>query len=315
MRKQDKNTLVSKADISSEQQILSPEGEGITGIPFISHSSYSTNWHALPAHTHEGCIELCLCTRGSLVFECNGETHTLLPDNMFLSQPSDLHHLVTNHKGMRMYWLFFRYPRKNGALLGLSASETAALASALRRLTAHVFAVPKSMRLLFQDFFACHHTLPKGAFRTLSLRTIALRILLVAIESSRNNPSVKALAKISHIAETIRKRPGRRFKVAELAEHAGMSESHFTSLFRHVIGLPPYAYLANYRLEEAKRLLAETDAPVAKVAKSLGYASTPHLASQFRKTYGLTTSEWRRQSPRIGMPRPADGGPQPKAAR
>ena len=297
MKKHARNALLSKADITSEQQILSPEGEGLEGIPSISRSSYSTNWHALPPHTHEGCIELCLCTRGSLVFECNGETHTLLPDNVFLSQPSDLHHLVTNHKGMRMYWLFFRYPRKGGAVLGLSAAETTALVRALRRLSAHVFAVPKSMRLLFQDFFTCHHLLPKGPFRTLSLRTIALRILLVAIESSQNNPSVKILAKISHIAEIIRKRPSHRFKVAELAKHAGMSESHFTSLFRHVIGLPPYAYLANCRLEEAKRLLTETGDPVSKIAKSLGYASTPHLASQFRKTYGLTTSEWRQQSP------------------
>ena len=297
MKIQNQNTLMSKAHISSEQQILSPESDGIIGIPFISRSSYSTNWHALPPHTHESCIELCLCTRGSLVFECNGESHTLLPDNVFLSQPSDLHHLVTNHKGMRMYWLFFRYPRKGSSVLGLSAAETAALVRSLRRLSAHVFSVPKSMRQLFQDFFTCHHTLSKGPFRTLSLRTIALRILLVTIESSQNNPSVKVLAKISHIAEVIRKRPGHRFKVAELAAHAGMSESHFTSLFRHVIGLPPYAYLTNCRLEEAKRLLAETSIPVAKIAKSLGYASTPHLASQFRKTYGLTTGEWRQHAP------------------
>ena len=295
MKKHVWNALLSKADISSEQQILSPESDGIIGIPFISRSSYSTNWHALPPHTHKGCIELCLCTRGSLVFECNGEPHTLLPDNVFISQPSDLHHLITNHKGMRMYWLFFRYPRKGATVLGLSAAETAALVHALRRLSAHVFAVPKSMRLLFQDFFTCRHTLPKGPFRTLSLRTIALRILLVAIESSQNNPSVKILAKISHIAEIIRMRPCHRFKVAELAKHAGISESHFTSLFRHVVGLPPYAYLANCRLEEAKRLLAETDDTVSDIAKSLGYASTPHLATQFRKTYGLTAGEWRQQ--------------------
>ena len=54
MKKHGKNTLISKADISSEQQILSPESDGIIGIPFISRSSYSTNWHTLPPHTHEG---------------------------------------------------------------------------------------------------------------------------------------------------------------------------------------------------------------------------------------------------------------------
>jgi len=275
--------------------ILSPEADGVTGVPAISRSSYSTNWHALPLHTHRGCIELCLCTRGSLVFECSGREHTLLPDNVFLTQPTDLHHLVTNHKGMRMYWLFFRYPKKGASVLGLSAAETAALVRELKRLTAHVFSVPRSMRLLFQDYFTYHASLPRGPFRTLTLRTIALRILLVATESAQNNPSVKVLSKISHIAEIIRKRPSHRFAVAELAQHAGLSASHFTSLFRHVVGLPPYAYLANCRLEEAKRLLSETDTPVAEIARSLGYASPQHLATQFRKTYGLTAGEWRRQ--------------------
>lgn len=290
-----RNTLPSLADISSEQLRLSPERDGVTGIPAMSRGSYSTNWHALPLHTHQGCIELCLCTRGSLVFECNGEQHTLLPDNVFLTQPDDLHHLVTNHKGMRMYWLFFRYPRKGERVLGLSAAETAALVRELRRLTAHVFAVPNAMRLLFQDYFTCHASLPKGSFRALTLRTIALRILLVAIESSQNNPSVKTLAKISRIAETIRKRPSHRFSVAELARRAKLSGSHFTSLFRHVIGLPPYAYLAHCRLDEAKRLLQETDTPVGEIARALGFASPQHLAAQFRKTYGLTAREWRRE--------------------
>lgn len=291
-----KTTLPSLADISSEQQILSPEADGVTGIQAISRSSYSTNWHALPLHTHKGCIELCFCTRGSLVFECNGKAHTLLPDNVFLTQPDDLHHLVTNHKGMRMYWLFFRYPKKRSTILGLSARETASLVTEMKKLTAHVFAVPSAMRLLFQDYFTYHASLPKGPFRKLTLRTIALRILLVAIESAHNNPSIKILAKISHIAEIIRKRPSHRFTVSELAQHAKISESHFTSLFRHVIGLPPYAYLANCRLEEAKRLLSETNDPIARIAKSLGYASPQHLAMQFRKTYGLTAREWRNQS-------------------
>ncbi len=291
-----RSALPSRSDISSEQFILSPEKDGVAGIPAISRCSYSTNWRALPPHTHPGCIELCLCTRGSLQFECNGARHTLLPDNVFLTQPSDLHHLVTNHKGMRMYWLFFRYPRKGASVLGLSVAETAAFVQELKQLTAHVFSVPKAMRLLFQDFFTAHSTLPGGLFRTLTLRTIVLRILLVAIENSKNNPSVRRLSKISRIAESIQQRPSRRFAVSELARQVKMSESHFTSLFRHTIGLPPYAYLAHCRLETAKRQLAETKTPIAEIAKSLGYSSPQHFAMQFRKTYGLSAREWRRRA-------------------
>jgi len=285
--------LPSQADITSEQRILEPEKDGLDGIPAISFAQYSTNWKALPEHVHRECIELCFCARGSLVFECEGETHTILPNNVFITQPGDRHHLVTNHKGMRIYWLFFRYPERGGSVLGLSRAETKALTKRLKSIHAHVFAVDSTVHQLFRDFFHASATLQPGHYRTLMLRTIALRLLLIVAESAENRPSLKALAKISNIAKLISKRPSHRFAISELAAHAKLSESHFSALFRQVIGLPPYAYLAKCRLETAQRLLADTDHDIGHIAKSLGFASPQHLATQFRKTYGTTPSEWR----------------------
>ena len=285
--------LPSRADITSEQRILEPEKDGLDGIPAISFAQYSTNWKALPEHVHKGCIELCFCARGSLVFECEGETHTILPNNVFITQPGDRHHLVTNHKGMRIYWLFFRYPERDRSVLGLSLAETAALTKRLRSIHAHVFAVDSTVHQLFRDFFHAFSDLKHGHYRTLMLRTIALRLLLIVAESAENRPTLRTLAKISNIAKLIARRPSHRFSIAELAAHAGLSQSHFTSLFRQVIGLPPYAYLAKCRLEAAQRMLAENDSEIGQIARSLGFSSSQHLAAQFRKTYGITASEWR----------------------
>ena len=288
--------LPTQADITSEQLILSPEEDGIDGIPAISHSLYKTNWQALPEHVHEGCIELCFCSRGSLVFDCEGRTYTLMPNNVFLTQPGDRHRLTTNHKGMRMYWLFFRYPHKGRTVLGLSARETDALVKRLAAIKAHDFAVNPSMRELFRDVFRASSELPRGAYRTLVLRTLILRILLVTIQSADNRPTLKSLTKISDIARILARRPSHRFTVAELARHAKLSESHFTALFRQVIGMPPYAYLAKCRLEEARRRLTETNDAICVIAHDLGYASAQHLATQFRQTYGATATAYRRTS-------------------
>jgi AraC-like DNA-binding protein len=288
-----KTVLPLQADITSEQLILSPEKDGLKGIPAISFAQYSTNWQALPEHIHDGCIEMCFCARGSLVFECEGETHTILPNNVFLTQPGDHHHLVTNHKGMRIYWLFFKYPLKGHSVLGLSKKESDELVRKLKAIHAHVFAVDPTVHQLFKDFFRASQELPAGAYRTLMLRTIVLRLLLVIAESAENRPTLKTLAKISKIAKLIRERPSYRFSTAELAAHAKISESHFTYLFRQVVGLPPYAYLTKCRLEAAQKLLAETDMEIKAIAKSLGFASPQHLAAQFRKTYGATASDWR----------------------
>lgn len=293
--KRKKTLTPARADITSEQLKLSPEKDGISGIPAISHGLYTTNWQAMPEHIHEGCIELCFCSRGSLVFECEDKTYTLMPDNVFLTQPGDRHHLTTNHKGMRMYWLFFRYPRKGGSVLGLPARETAELVSRLKAIDAHDFAVDHGMRQLFRDIFKAYEELPHGAYRTLVLRTLILSILIQTIKSAGNRPSLKTIAKISDIAKMISRRPAHRFSIAEMAKHAKMSESYFTALFRSVVGLPPYAYLSKCRLDMARTRLAETTASVADIAHDLGFASPQHLATQFRKTYGLTPTEWRKQ--------------------
>ena len=299
--------LSAQADITREQLILSPENDGIAGIPAISHGLYRTNWQALPEHVHPGCIELCFCSRGSLVFACEGKTYTLMPDNVFLTQPGDRHPLTTNHKGMRMYWLFFRYPHAGRTVLGLSVAETAALVRKLKGIRAHDFAVDHAMRQLFRDVFKASSELPRGAYRTLVLRTLILRILLLTIQSADNRPSLKALAKISALAQEIARDPSRRVTVAELARRAQLSESHFTLIFRQVIGMPPYAYLTKCRLEEVKRRLTETSDTTRDIAADLGFASPQHLATQFRQTYGLTASDWRRHhgQPVAAASRPA----------
>ena len=294
--KRKKTSAPARADITSEQLMLSPERDGISGVPAISHGFYTTNWHALPPHTHEGCIELCFCSRGSLVFECEGKTYTLMPDNVFLTQPGDRHHLTTNHKGMRMYWLFFRYPGKGRTALGLSAAETAALVRHLRAIETHDFAVDHGMRQLFRDIFKAYAELPRGAYRTLVLRTLILRILIMTIQSADNRPSLKTLSMISDIAKMMERRPAHHFEISEMARHAGLSESYFTALFRQVMGLPPYAYFAKCRMEVVRKRLAETNDPIGSIARDLGYASPQHLTMQFRKTYGTTPTEWRKRS-------------------
>lgn len=283
----------TSADITQEQLTLSPEKDGIVGIPAISHGSYTTNWQAMPEHVHEDCIELCYCSRGSLVFECEGRTYTLMPDNIFLTQPGDVHHLTTNHKGMRMYWLFFRYPTRGKTVLGLSLAETQELVERLKAITAHDFAVNPSVRSLFREIFHAYQEIEKGPYRTMVLRTLILRILVETINSSGNRPSLKALSIISDIAKMISKRPEHRFSVTEMASHVNLSESYFAALFRQVVGLPPYAYLAKCRLEAACRRLDETDNSVGSIAHELGYSSPQHLANQFRTTYGMTPTEWR----------------------
>jgi AraC family transcriptional regulator len=81
-----------------------------------------------------------------------------------------------------------------------------------------------------------------------------------------------------------------------LASDAGLSRFHFCRAFKESTGLSPHAWLRQHRLEQAMKMLRDTDASVVSVAQALGYASQTAFAAAFRKLTGETPSNWRRRA-------------------
>jgi AraC family transcriptional regulator len=83
--------------------------------------------------------------------------------------------------------------------------------------------------------------------------------------------------------------------LAALASDAGLSRFHFCRAFKESTGLSPHAWLRQHRLEQAMKMLRDTDDSVVSIAAALGYASQTAFAAAFRKLTGETPSDWRRR--------------------
>jgi AraC family transcriptional regulator len=79
-----------------------------------------------------------------------------------------------------------------------------------------------------------------------------------------------------------------------LAECAGLSPFHFARVFRRVTGIPPGAFLAALRLEEAKRLLLTTDLPVTDICFAVGYQGLGTFTARFTRLVGVPPTQLRR---------------------
>jgi AraC family transcriptional regulator len=88
---------------------------------------------------------------------------------------------------------------------------------------------------------------------------------------------------------------GREITLAELAELVDISQFHFGRLFKQSLGLSPYQYLLQQRVERAKALLKHTDKPIVAIALECGFNSHSHLGRKFRQLTGMTPKTYRTQ--------------------
>lgn len=81
--------------------------------------------------------------------------------------------------------------------------------------------------------------------------------------------------------------------VDDIAAAAAVSRSTLFRLFRTELGAAPSDYLIEYRIDQAKKLLSETDISVTAAARSAGYENNLYFSRAFRKATGMSPTEYR----------------------
>lgn len=85
-----------------------------------------------------------------------------------------------------------------------------------------------------------------------------------------------------------------RLSVPDVARRLGVSEGHLSRTFHRATGLRFVEYVARFRAERAKTMLAEEGASVTDTAFACGFQSLSQFNRVFRAQFGLTPSEVRR---------------------
>ena len=78
-----------------------------------------------------------------------------------------------------------------------------------------------------------------------------------------------------------------------MAEEAGLSPNHFSSLFHKVVGPSFREYLCRVRVEESKRLLLSTDYTLADIAAAMGFADQSSFCKAFKRIMGISPGKYR----------------------
>jgi LacI family transcriptional regulator len=95
--------------------------------------------------------------------------------------------------------------------------------------------------------------------------------------------------------ELIRQQAPHGIYVGEVVRKLSIARRTLEQRFVRTIGRTPAAEIRRVRLEEAKRLLIESDRSIADIARATGFGQQDLFSRTFRRSLGLAPSEFRRQ--------------------
>ena len=100
---------------------------------------------------------------------------------------------------------------------------------------------------------------------------------------------------ITGITRYIQEHLEQEVSLSVLAEEFHLNSQYISQLFKNEIGVGFLAYLTNVRMEKAKKLRISTPLSIAEVADRVGYGDYRVFTKVFKKTEGITPSQYRRE--------------------
>jgi AraC family transcriptional regulator len=166
-------------------------------------------------------------------------------------------------------------------------------------------------RQLIPQFQVCDHPLnsltmllanssPHALGEALYLDSLANALAVHLLRNHTNQKSILPVytgglppRQLQQVLDYIEAHLTHNIQLKDLAQRLGMSQFHFSRLFKQSLGLSPYQYLIQQRIERAQKLLRQGDRPVIDIALDCGFGSHSHFSKQFRQIIGMTPKQYR----------------------
>lgn len=82
--------------------------------------------------------------------------------------------------------------------------------------------------------------------------------------------------------------------IDDIINRVHISKYYFIRLFKQYMGMTPYSYLINYRINQSKILLRTESISVGEISRETGFSDVSNFINQFKKQTGQKPMEYRR---------------------
>lgn len=144
----------------------------------------------------------------------------------------------------------------------------------------------------FENLLRAHcSTFPTALMRQNSILLSLLATLYERVHTERKRSNAVSTC-IGYMKENFKE----NITLEDLGALTGYSNLHLLRLFKQDLGQSPHQYLTVLRLEQAKRMLSETDMNLEQIAAACGFRSVSHFKTLFKQQTYYTPGSYRKNT-------------------
>lgn len=260
------------------RQMLSDPLSDLLWIKGICEVHLLRKAHYLRRHASFLSIEY--VQQGSLLVRQRGEMYELEQGEIFLMQPEIENEFLSGENGCRKISVMLR-----GKVLGVLLQESGLAACNVLPRREH-----SPVERLFREISElADERAVKEPGRNAQLAFELFQALRFPADAPDLPPALAALC------EQLEQHPEHAWTQAETAARCGCSPTHLVRLFHRYFHTTPRQYLLDLRIRRARQLLADESLSIKEIAAAVGYDNALNFSTCFRKRFGLSPREYRRQ--------------------
>lgn len=262
----------------------------------FKHDKSLINNNCFPLHWHDK-IELLLITEGKGAFVCNSLTMDAVKGDIIIFNNNDLHQGKCTTDILEYYCIII---------------DVSILLNRYHDICEYKYLKPISVNLvLFENKISqdsqlrdillhiVNEYLKKNTAYEMAIKSSVLNMFVyllrnyvkTVLSDKENHMRKKNIARFNIVLDYISKNYKSVITIAELSSHINLSKYHFCRLFKELTGCTVSVFINEYRINNAKELLQNTDKNVSEVAFESGFNDVNYFSRQFKNIKGYPPSQ------------------------
>ena len=154
----------------------------------------------------------------------------------------------------------------------------------------------KDIEEIFKKMHKEYNRKEDGYIELLRLHVTELMIIIFrTMRKIKNTPKGTSsnMMMVEKIIEHLQNNYCQSLNLQDLSMMVFLSPNYISRLFKEFTGMTLTEYIQNKRIEEACKLLKETDKKILAISEEVGYIDQKHFQQVFKKITGITPSSFR----------------------